>query len=98
MNAPWIADMRYYEEMDAREQRDYAIERLSAHIASDPETLVIALADSDEESPTLLNLAALLCQVWKGEHLTPEQHIVMAACVQGLADDHAKALYDCADD
>ena len=93
MNAPWIADMRYYAEFDAREQHDYAIERLSTHIASDPETLVIALADSDEESPTLLNLATLLSQVWKGERLTPEQHIVMAACVQGLADDHANALY-----
>lgn len=99
MNAPWIADMRHMAELDAREERDYAVERLSTHIASDPLTLTTALGDLDEDSPLMLRLCEALSAIWvAGTQATPEQSLVLATAVQGIADDRAAYLYDCLDD
>lgn len=96
MNAPWVCDMRHMAQLDAEEERSYAIERLAAHIAGDPLTLATALSEADEDSPTLINLATALAAVWKaGQQATPEQSLVLAVCVQALADDHAARIWDC---
>lgn len=91
MNAPWVADMRHFAQLDTEEAADYARERRAAEIASDPRQLAAALVSREETDRWVLQLARVLAALYTaGEPATPAQTLALSVAVQAIADDAAR--------
>lgn len=96
MNAPWVADMRHFAQLDAEEAADYARERLAAEIAADPCGLATAIGDRDGADKTLISLCLALSAIYTaGQQATPEQSMALCLAVQAIADDAASYELEC---
>ena len=90
MNAPWVADMRHFAQLDEAEAADYARERRASEIASDPRQLAAALVSREENDRWVLQLARVLTALYTGEPATPAQTLALSMAVQAIADDAAR--------